>query len=156
MIPAPLTVTANSADKFYDGKAYSGGNGATYMGFVNGETVSVLDGALVYGGSAQGAVDAGSYEITVGGYTSKNYALRFVPGTLTVKLVPSSDDTAGGLVRDQFFSLVLPWQANPPAGGPPMLDASGAGQLYADPRSEQICFGGAIALCAAAPSGTAS
>ena len=57
--PAPLTVTANNAAKTYDGLAYNGGNGVSYAGFVNGEGASVLGGSLSYGGTAQGAVNAG-------------------------------------------------------------------------------------------------
>src|SRR5690606_37896883 len=45
---------------------------------------AVLGGALTYGGSAQGAVNAGVYTITVGGLTSNNYQVSFVPGQLTI------------------------------------------------------------------------
>ncbi|UXY15451.1 YDG domain-containing protein [Chitiniphilus purpureus] len=82
--PAPLTVTANAASKTYDALAYSGGNGVSYSGFVNGETAAVLGGTLSYGGTAQGAVNAGSYGITPQGLTAGNYTLSFVPGTLSV------------------------------------------------------------------------
>ncbi|GLQ97757.1 GLUG motif-containing protein [Dyella mobilis] len=82
--PAALTVTANAASQTYDGLAYSGGNGVTYKGFVDGQTASVLGGTLGYGGGAQGAVNAGSYAITPTGLTSSNYAITFAPGTLTI------------------------------------------------------------------------
>jgi filamentous hemagglutinin family protein len=82
--PAPLSVTATAASKAYDGLAYSGGNGVSYSGFVNGETASVLSGSLSYAGSAQGAVNAGSYAITPQGLSSSNYAVGFNSGTLTV------------------------------------------------------------------------
>ncbi|MBI1205279.1 MAG: hypothetical protein GC182_22475, partial [Rhodopseudomonas sp.] len=81
---ADLTVTANNDSKTYDGLAYSGGNGVTYSGFVNGQTASVLGGALSYGGTAQGAVNAGSYTLTASGQTSSNYNITYVAGTLTV------------------------------------------------------------------------
>jgi filamentous hemagglutinin family protein len=81
---AALTVTANDAAKTYDGQAFSGGNGVTYSGFVNNETSSVLDGTLTYGGTSQGAVDAGSYGIDVSGLTSGNYDIAYVPGQLTI------------------------------------------------------------------------
>ncbi|MGU7784559.1 GLUG motif-containing protein [Burkholderia sp. PU8-34] len=81
---ALLTVTANNASKTYDGTAYSGGNGVTYLGFVNGETASVLGGTLTYGGSSQGATNAGSYSINPTGYVSNNYAISYGNGTLTV------------------------------------------------------------------------
>lgn len=80
----PLTVTANDAVKTYDGLVYSGGNGVGFSGFVNGETVAVLGGALVYGGTAQGAIDAGTYTLTASGLTSGNYTITFLPGKLTI------------------------------------------------------------------------
>ncbi|WP_049976271.1 MBG domain-containing protein [Azospirillum sp. B506] len=81
---AALTVTANNASKTYDGLAYSGGNGVSYSGFVNGETAAVLGGALAYGGTAQGAVNAGTYTLTASGLSSANYAISYAPGALTV------------------------------------------------------------------------
>lgn len=81
---APLTVTANDDIKTYNRLAYRGGNGITYSGFVNGETSSVLDGTLTYGGSSQGAVYAGTYSIVPSGLTSTNYAINYVNVTLTI------------------------------------------------------------------------
>jgi len=82
--PATLTVTAANTGKTYDGLAFTGGNGVTYSGFVNGETTAVLGGTLTYGGSAQGAKDAGTYGISASGLTAKNYDLSYVDGTLTI------------------------------------------------------------------------
>ncbi|MGI4847409.1 MAG: beta strand repeat-containing protein [Janthinobacterium lividum] len=82
--PAALTATANNDVKTYDGLAYSGGAGVSYSGFVNGETSSVVSGAPTYGGSSQNAVNAGSYTINASGLSAGNYALSYVPGTLTV------------------------------------------------------------------------
>ena len=85
---APLTVTANTASKTYDGVAYSGGNGVVYSGFVNGETSSALNGTLAYAGSSQGASNAGSYAITPVGLTSSNYTVSYVDGALTISQRP--------------------------------------------------------------------
>ena len=93
--PASLTVAAHDAAKTYDGLAYSGGNGVDYSGFVAGETASVLDGALTYGGTSQGAKDAGSYIITPGGYTARNYILNYVDGQLVIKGGPVHPDNPG-------------------------------------------------------------
>jgi hypothetical protein len=82
--PAALTVMAKNHGKTYDGLAYGGGNGVSYSGFVAGENASVLGGSLVYGGSAQGAKDAGSYVIAPSGLSSSNYVLHYVDGSLTV------------------------------------------------------------------------
>ena len=80
----PLTVTANDASKTYDGQAYSGGNGVTYSGFANGENSSALSGALSFGGTAQGARNAGSYTIVPSGLSAQNYDITYVNGALTV------------------------------------------------------------------------
>jgi len=80
----PLTITANNASKTYDGTGYTGGNGVTYAGFVNGETNTTLTGSLSYSGLAQGATNAGTYNITPGGYSSTNYLISYVDGTLTI------------------------------------------------------------------------
>ncbi|MFZ2540654.1 MAG: autotransporter-associated beta strand repeat-containing protein, partial [Gallionella sp.] len=94
---APLAVAANAASKVYDGLAYSGGNGVTYTGLVNGETSAVLGGVLAYGGTSQGAINAGSYVITPSGLTSTNYAISYfggalsiTPATLTYTATPAS------------------------------------------------------------------
>jgi hypothetical protein len=81
---AGLTVTANNDTKTYDGLAYTGGNGVTYAGFVNGETASVLGGTLSFGGTSQGALNAGSYVLSASGLTSGNYDISYVDGALTV------------------------------------------------------------------------
>ena len=85
--PAPLTVTAGPDSKTFNAVAYSGGNGVAYSGFVNGETPSVLGGSLSYGGTSQGAIDAGSYAIAPGGLTSGNYTVGYVNGILTISPV---------------------------------------------------------------------
>jgi filamentous hemagglutinin family protein len=79
-----LTVTALAASKVYDGLAFTGGNGVTFAGFENGEDATDLGGTLTYGGAAQGAINAGSYALTLSGLTSGNYVLSYAPGTLTV------------------------------------------------------------------------
>ena len=82
--PAPLTITANNASLIYNAQAYSGVNGVTYNGFVDGQTAAVLGGALTYGGSSQGALNVGSYTLTPGGLASGNYAITYDSGTLTM------------------------------------------------------------------------
>jgi len=82
--PVALTVTANNDIRGYNAAAYAGGNGVTYAGFVGGETAAVLGGALGYGGTAQGAVNAGNYAIAPGGLTSGNYTISYVNGALSI------------------------------------------------------------------------
>ncbi|MBA4709594.1 MBG-2 domain-containing protein, partial [Aquitalea aquatica] len=82
--PASLSVTASNASKTYNGLGYTGGNGVSYSGFVNGESSSVLGGSLSYGGTAQNAINAGSYSLLAQGLTSSNYAISYTAGSLTV------------------------------------------------------------------------
>jgi hypothetical protein len=82
---APLTITANPDSKTFDGKAYRGGNGVTYAGFVAGDNASALGGQPSYGGDSQGAVNPGSYRIAPAGYASQNYAIVYVDGELTIQ-----------------------------------------------------------------------
>ncbi|MGI4847827.1 MAG: beta strand repeat-containing protein, partial [Janthinobacterium lividum] len=79
---AALAVAAN-ASKTYDGLAFNGGT-LSYTGLVNGETGAVLGGMPAFGGSAQGATNAGSYAITTSGLTSANYDITFNTGSLTI------------------------------------------------------------------------
>ncbi|MGZ5619614.1 MAG: MBG domain-containing protein [Methylobacter sp.] len=77
----PITVTASSANKTYDGLAYSGGNGVTYS-----IVEATLLGTFSYSGAAQGAINAGSYSITPSGLYSnqQGYDIIYTNGTLTV------------------------------------------------------------------------
>ena len=97
--PTPLTVTASNLAKYYDGLPYSGGNGVSYSGFVNGENSNVLSGTLIYGGTSQGAVAVGTYSIIPSGITAANYLLTFSNGTLTIVAPPITNltwDIVGG------------------------------------------------------------
>ena len=85
---ASLTVTANDAAKAYDGQAYSGGNGVSYSGFVNGDNAGALSGTVSFGGTAQGAVNVGNYTITASGLSSGNYNIAYANGTLIVNKAP--------------------------------------------------------------------
>jgi len=80
----PLVITANDDSKTYDGTAYTTNNGVTYVGFVNGETNTDLTGSLTFAGTSQGATTVGSYLITPSGYSSADYLISYVSGTLTV------------------------------------------------------------------------
>jgi len=82
--PATLNVAANNAGKIYDAIPFSGGNGVTYSGLTNGDTAAALGGTLTYGGTSQGAINAGSYVITPGGLTSSNYIIGYANGELII------------------------------------------------------------------------
>jgi filamentous hemagglutinin family protein len=82
--PKALRIVANNDVRTYDSIAYSGGNGVTYSGFVAGESESELVGSLSYGGTSQGAVNVGTYNIQPKGMTSRNYSLGFEEGQLSI------------------------------------------------------------------------
>lgn len=99
-----VTVTAANASKDYDGLAFNGTPSVTYAGFVNGEDESVLNGTLSVGGTAAGAINAGTYTIVPSGLSDDlGYTLSFVNGVLTVNkltLTYTADPltVAGGLI----------------------------------------------------------
>ena len=83
--PAALTITASSVSRVYG--ASDPTLGATYSGFVNGETSSMLGGTLsVVDSKAATTTAVGSYTsvITASGQTSTNYTITYVAGNLTV------------------------------------------------------------------------
>jgi len=82
---AVLTITANSQTKIYDGLNFTGGNGISYSGFINGDNASnSVNGSLTYAGSSQSAKNVGTYTIIPSGLTASNYIVNFNNGTLTV------------------------------------------------------------------------
>jgi filamentous hemagglutinin family protein len=82
--PTKLTIKPNNVVKYFDGLPYSGAD-LNYAGFVNGETPAVLDGALSYSGSAQGATNPGRYAIIANGLTSSNYTINYLPARLSIE-----------------------------------------------------------------------
>jgi filamentous hemagglutinin family protein len=83
-----LVVSATGSTRPYDGTAFSGGYGVTYSGFANGQSAADLTGTLAYGGSAQGARNAGTYLITPSGLLDGNYAISFSSGNLVIAQAP--------------------------------------------------------------------
>ncbi len=79
---APLTVTAENKAKTYG--VINPDLTAHLTGFVNGETESVLSGALQLSTAANASSAVGEYSITAGGFTATNYAINYVNGTLTI------------------------------------------------------------------------
>ena len=75
VIPAPLTVTADNADRLYGGDdpEFS----ASYEGFVLEQNTEVLDGTLALLTNAEQDSDAGDYGITASGLSSGNYDIAF-------------------------------------------------------------------------------
>ena len=86
--PASLTVTANNASKIC-GSADPPFS-VTETGFVNGDTSANLGGTLVFTTTepAHGVALAGTYQIMPCGWTSANYAITYLHGTLTINPGP--------------------------------------------------------------------
>ncbi len=79
---APLTVTANSFT-ITQGDAMPAFT-ATYSGFRNGNTESVLTKQPKFTCSANSSSTPGTYDIIVSDAEAKNYSMNYVKGTLTV------------------------------------------------------------------------
>ncbi|HUB60206.1 MAG TPA: MBG domain-containing protein [Puia sp.] len=84
--PAPLTITANDATMPYGGTLPA--LGATYSGFVNGDTVSNLTVQPALNLPANANSPVGSYPITPSGAQDPNYTISYVNGTFTITAVP--------------------------------------------------------------------
>ena len=96
---AALTVQTNNAVKNY-GDPLPAFN-ASFIGFVLGETPSALGGVLMFSTTAGALSPAGAPLplVTPGGLTSTNYAIAFVPGTLTIlKITPSFSNLSSPVI----------------------------------------------------------
>jgi len=99
-----LTVVANSVTRFYDGQAWTGNGGVTISGFVAGDTQADLQGTLIYGGTASGAIGPGNYRITPGGLNLvRNYRLVFVDGMLVIKALNQTFAALGGSAMAAYY-----------------------------------------------------
>ncbi|RXJ98628.1 hypothetical protein CRU98_09675 [Arcobacter sp. CECT 8986] len=86
-----IEVTANNDSFVYDGRVYTGGNGAIYSGFVNNDTSSILNGTLNYSGTSQGATNVGTYTISPNGLSNYlGYNINFINGQLVIEDVPTT------------------------------------------------------------------
>jgi hypothetical protein len=83
---AALTVRANDDAKFVTLADNAGYNGASYSGYVNGETDTVLGGTLAITRNNNGTNVAGNYSgvLVPGGLTSSNYTIAFTSGNYTI------------------------------------------------------------------------
>ena len=109
----PLTVTAENKSKEFDGLVFPGPYTVAYVGFVNGETSSVLNGALGFSGTAISATAVGTgYVIHPSGLTSGNYDITFLDGTLTIYaasrqltvLLQGPYDEGTGLMKTDLYA----------------------------------------------------
>ena len=82
VLPAPLTITAQSKTSIY-GAALPELT-AQYSGFVNGDTTNDFDVQAVLHTTAIAGSPAGDYPITVDGASDANYQFTYVAATLTI------------------------------------------------------------------------
>jgi RHS repeat-associated protein len=82
---ASLTITANPASKTYG--APNPGFTASYSGWVNGDTPSVVSGLSLTTTATPGS-GVGTYPITGSGASAANYTIHYAAGTLTVNKAP--------------------------------------------------------------------
>jgi hypothetical protein len=81
VLKKPLTVTANDATRVYGAPEVLT---ASFNGLVNGDTAESLDTPPIIVSDATPSSPIGSYPITASGAADVNYAISFVPGTLTI------------------------------------------------------------------------
>ena len=79
---ASLTVTANNVTA-RAGQAFPAFT-ASYVGFVNGDSPASFKTPLAFSTTAHVGSLPGTYAITPFGASSPNYAIKYVPGTLTI------------------------------------------------------------------------
>jgi hypothetical protein len=92
IVPAILTVTANDSAKIVttSDPNFASTSDVSYSGFLNGETASVVGGALSITRSNTAIQSAGTYNgvLVPSGLSASNYAINYVNGNFTI--VPAS------------------------------------------------------------------
>ena len=136
--PAPLTVSA-------DNETRSAGQPnppltATYVGLINGDTAASFATPAVLSTTATTDSAAGSYPISVGGATSLDYTITFLPGTLTV--LPAS------MPPTTFNALAAPTISYGSTPQPPSRGRSAAGAAHFLPGGVTITLDGVTATAA--------
>jgi len=133
--PAALTATANNASRAF--AAANPAFTATYSGFVNGDTASVVSGFPSFTTTASNASAVGTtYPIvpSLGSLIASNYAIsNFVNGTLTITPVVTA---ASSLVWAQAFVPLYYWDSlAASADGTKLFAAASGGEIYRSTNS---------------------
>jgi hypothetical protein len=104
---APLTISAVNLQKTYG--AANPPLVAAYSGFVNAQDSTILTSTPVLSTAAVQGSNAGTYAITLSGAAAPNYAITFVPGTLTVNkaILTISGDTVSRLIGEPNPAFIL-------------------------------------------------
>jgi len=149
-----LTITANNASKVY-GSANPTFT-ATYSGLVSGESPTNLGGTLTFTTSAVTTSPVGTYAVTPGGLTSTNYAITFVPATLTITLSVSTssasiyvlDPTAGG-------ALTMSGNADINIGGSLVVDSNSSSAISSSGNAQVTATSGVLVVGGVSKTGNA-
>ena len=84
---------------------------ARYSGFENGDGPGVLGGTLTFTTPANASSPAGNYAIAPGGLSASNYAITYVPGTLSVIPAPTpphvTNIVRGGHTRKGLTAITV-------------------------------------------------
>lgn len=110
VIKSPLTI--KTVDK---SRKYGTANPVftlTYTGFKNGENVNALITAPTVGTIATRASQVGTYDITITGATSNNYAITIIPAKLRItavplKITPNNQTKVYGTANPEFTSTYV-------------------------------------------------
>ena len=99
---AALSITADDKEIIYGDAAptYT----ASYSGWKNNETTSVLGGSLDFACDYSAGSNVGDYTITPSGLTASNYDITFVPGTLTVNKADAAVTTLPAAVEGLAYT----------------------------------------------------
>ena len=117
--PAPLSIIAANETKVY-GQA-NPALSVSYSGFTNGDDASSLAKKPTVTTNATTTSPAGTYAITAAGAVDSNYAITYMPGTLTVSKDSTTTSSASRLEaafgQSTTFSVTV--TANAPGSGTP-------------------------------------
>jgi FtsP/CotA-like multicopper oxidase with cupredoxin domain len=147
--PAALTITASSAAMTYGGAVPA--ITPSYASFVLGQTPANLTGAVTCSTTATPTSPVGTYPSTCSGATSTNYAITYVPGTVTVGPATTTTTITSNLpspsIVGQIVTIsvsVAPQFTGTPTGSVSVAASTGescAVTLAAGKGSCQIIFG---------------
>ena len=123
---APLSISAVNVSKQYSDPLPP--FTVIYDGFVLGETPAVLGGSLAFSTTVTRTTAPGQYALGVGGVSSPNYAIQFVPGAITVTQedarvtftgphIESATGPASGTAAVTLSATVADISATPDANG---------------------------------------
>lgn len=137
--PAPLTISADNKEREIGQPNPT--LTASFSGFVNGDSPASLTGSLLLSTTATIASPEGVYPITASGLSSPNYAITYVPGTLTVTVCFTTYPTGVAKAGSTIPVLIALCSGGPtnagiipiatsvsPAGSAVPLPAENAGQ----------------------------